>query len=146
MLLERLDTPIYEEARILIDSEDPATLDEWAACEIESAQDIRELFANSFYFGCEADDPLSAWAYRSEMNPCGARLHTLFGSDIGHWDVPDMRLVLPEAHELLEDGRVSGADFRDFVFANPARFWTATNPDFFRGTAVESEVDSLLGR
>ena len=144
VLRKRLDTPIYEEARILMASEDPAMLDEWAACEIESAQDIRELFTNSFYFGCEADDPLSAWAYRSEMNPSGARLHTLFGSDIGHWDVADMRQVLPEAHELLEDGRITAADFRDFVFANPARFWTSTNPDFFKGTAVENEVAELL--
>jgi len=146
VLRKRLDTPIYAELQILADSEDPATLDEWSACEIEDAVDIRELFANSFYFGCEADDPLSAWAYRSEMNPAGARLHTLFGSDIGHWDVPDLRKVLPEAHELLEDKRVSEADFRDFVFANPARFWTATNPDFFKGTAVESDVEGLLVR
>ncbi len=146
VLRKRLDTAIYDEIQILTDSEDPATLDEWAACEIESAEDIRELFANSFYFGCEADDPLSAWAYRSEVNPSGARLHTLFGSDIGQWDVPDLREVLPEAHELLEDGRISEADFRDFVFANPARFWTATNPNFFRGTAVESEVEELRVR
>ncbi len=143
VLRKRLDTAIYDEIQILTDSEDPATLDEWAACEIESAEDIRELFANSFYFGCEADDPLSAWAYRSEVNPSGARLHTLFGSDIGHWDVPDLREVLPEAHELLEDGRITEADFRDFVFANPARFWTSTNPNFFEGTAVESEVAGL---
>ncbi len=146
VLRERLDTPIHAELQIFDDSEDPATLDEWAACEIESAVDIRELFANSFYFGCEADDPLSAWAYRSEMNPSGARLHTLFGSDIGHWDVADLREVLPEAHELLEDGRISETDFRDFVFANPARFWTANNPDFFKGTAVENDVSGLLGR
>jgi hypothetical protein len=78
------------------------------------------------------------------MNPLGARMHTLFGSDIGHWDVPDMRRVLPEAHGLLEHGHISDADFRDFVFANPARFWTATNPNFFKGSAVESEVDALL--
>jgi hypothetical protein len=78
------------------------------------------------------------------MNPFGARMRTLFGSDIGHWDVPDMRRVLPEAHELLEDKHISDTDFRDFVFANPARFWTATNPDFFKGSAVESEVSALL--
>jgi predicted TIM-barrel fold metal-dependent hydrolase len=144
VLRKRLHAPIHGEAPILAAREDPASLDEWAACEIESAQDIRELFTNSFYFGCEADDPLSVWAYRSDMNPLGARMHTLFGSDIGHWDVPDMRRVLPEAHELLEHGHISDADFRDFVFANPARFWTATNPDFFKGSAVESEVSALL--
>ena len=31
------------------------------------------------------------------------------------------------------------------MFANPARFWTATNPDFFAGTAVERPVTELLG-
>ena len=135
---------IYEELQIYADSEDPATLDEWGPCEIESAEDIRDLFVNSFYFGCEADDPLSAWAYRSDMNPSGARLRMLFGSDIGHWDVPDIREVLPEAHELVEEGRISDADFRDFVFANPARFWTANNPDYFKGTRVERDVERLL--
>jgi len=34
--------------------------------------------------------------------------------------------------------------FRDFVFANPVRLWTALNPDFFKGTAVEGSVAKLL--
>ena len=55
-------------------------------------------------------------------------------------------LLIGEAHELVEDGRITAADFRDFVFANPVRFWTATNPDFFKGTAVEGPVESLLER
>ena len=33
-------------------------------------------------------------------------------------------------------------DFRDFVFANPLTFQTRVNPDFFKGTAVESAVAS----
>ena len=35
-------------------------LDEWAACGIERAEDIKTLFVDPFYFGCEADDPLTA--------------------------------------------------------------------------------------
>ena len=35
-------------------------------------------------------------------------------------------------------------DFRDFVFANPARLWTSMNPNFFNGTVVESQVQKLL--
>jgi hypothetical protein len=30
------------------------------------------------------------------------------------------------------------------VFTNPARFYTDTNPAFFKGTVVESAVDQLL--
>ena len=35
-------------------------------------------------------------------------------------------------------------DFRDFVFANPVKLWTAVNPDFFKGTVVESAVSRYL--
>ncbi len=146
LLRERLHVPVVDEPAVLAASVDPDTLDEWAACRIESAEDIRELYVHSFYFGCEADDPTNAFAFRSDLNPFGARLNVLFGSDVGHWDVANMREVLPEAHEQVEDGRITDADFRDLVFANPVRFWTATNPDFFKGTAVEGPVEALLDR
>src|SRR5437899_950862 len=32
-------------------------VDDWAACHIARAEDIRDLFIPHFYFGCEADDP-----------------------------------------------------------------------------------------
>jgi hypothetical protein len=51
-----------------------------------------------------------------------------------------MREVLEEAWELVEHGIVDEAGFRDFVFANPADFFTRMNPDFFAGTTVESAV------
>ena len=47
----------------------------------------------------------------------------MFSSDIGHWDVPDMAGILVEAWELVEDGLIDEADFREFVFANPVRFY-----------------------
>jgi hypothetical protein len=59
---------------------------------------------------------------------------------MGHWDVTDMSGIVAEAHELLERGLVSAEDFRDFVFANPVRFYTSANPDFFAGTRVETEA------
>ncbi|MGO9267253.1 MAG: hypothetical protein ACLQBA_20655 [Candidatus Binataceae bacterium] len=37
-------------------------------------------------------------------------------------------------------------DFRDFVFTNPARLWAGNNPTFFKGTAVEAQVNRLLTR
>ncbi len=118
----------------------PAQLDDFAACGIKRAEDIRDLFAPSFYFGCEADDPINAWAFNRKLNPFGARLNAMFGSDIGHFDVPDMGDVLPEAYELVEEELINADDFRDFVFGNAYRFWTAGNPDFFTGTAVDKQV------
>ncbi len=63
---------------------------------------------------------------------------------MGHWDVTDMSGVLAEAHELVEHGLIDEADFRDFVFANPVRFYTSVNPDFFRGTRVEAEAAAVV--
>jgi hypothetical protein len=68
----------------------------------------------------------------------------MFSSDLGHWDVPDMEQVLPEAFELCEGGHLGADDFRDFTFTNPVRFYTSVNPDFFRGTRVEAEAQKLL--
>ncbi|MFB0987294.1 MAG: hypothetical protein QMB94_13435 [Phycisphaerales bacterium] len=55
-----------------------------------------------------------------------------------------MRDVLHEAFELVEEGRLDDAEFRAFTFENVARFYTDTNPNFFKGTAVEADVDALL--
>ncbi|MEM7409019.1 MAG: amidohydrolase family protein [Myxococcota bacterium] len=120
--------------------EDPATLDEFRHAAIEKPEDVRRVFADQFYFGCEADDPMNALAFDTKTNPLGARLQAIFSSDIGHWDVPDMRCVLLEAHEAVDDGNMSPEDFRRFTFSNAASLFTATNPDFFAGTAVESAV------
>ncbi|HUY18064.1 MAG TPA: amidohydrolase family protein [Candidatus Binataceae bacterium] len=124
-------------------AEDPALLDEWAPSQIGSAEEIRDIFRSQFYFGCEGDDPLNALAFGSRMMPFNSRLNALYGSDIGHWDVPDMRQVGHEAYELTEDGIITADDFRDFVFVNPIGLWTRTNRDFFKGTVVEREVAAI---
>jgi len=123
---------------------EPPFLDEWEACGIACAEDIRDQFTSSFFFGCEADDPGVAAAFDRRRNPLGAVLSAMFSSDLGHWDVPDMLQILPEAHELVEEGLIDAAQFRDFVFANPVRFYTRLNPDFFAGTRVESEAAALV--
>src|SRR5271163_1966888 len=115
-------------------------------CKIKRAEDIRDLFVDNFYFGCEADDPLNAYAFNRKANPYGAKINVLFGSDIGHFDVPDMKDVVPEAYELVEDELITADDFRDFMFANPVRFWGEANPNFFKGTRVEKEAAALLTR
>ena len=99
--------------------EDPATIDEFAASGVESAEDIRDTYTTQFHFGCEADDPMTALAFDTRRNPLGARLRAIFASDVGHWDVPDVREVLPEAWELVEDGHATEADFRALTFENP---------------------------
>ncbi|MBI3743876.1 MAG: amidohydrolase family protein [Chloroflexi bacterium] len=121
----------------------PAQIDEWATCQIEQAEDIRDLFVPHFFFGCEADDPMNACAFDTKMNKFGVRLQAILGSDIGHWDVPDMDKMLVEAHELVEHNLISENDFTDFVFTNPARLHAGMNPDFFAGTVVEGAVRGL---
>jgi predicted TIM-barrel fold metal-dependent hydrolase len=123
---------------------DPPVLDEWAACAIEKAEDIERLFVPHFYFGCEADDPLVAWAFDTRKNPFGAKLRAMFSSDMGHWDVPDMTDILPEAFELVERGLVNEDDFRDFVFVNPVRFYTSANPRFFEGTPCQAAAARIV--
>jgi hypothetical protein len=78
-------------------------------------------------------------------NPMNSRLNALFSSDIGHFDVPDMSDVVPEAYELVEH-EITSDDFRDFMFNNAVRFWGEVNPDFFRGTAVEKQAAETLAR
>ncbi len=123
----------------------PTELDDWAACGMSGPDDFRERFTGSFYFGCEADDPLNTWAFDTRINPYGARLKATFGSDIGHHDVPDMTEVVDEAYEMVERGLMTEDDFRDFVFVNPVMLHAGMNPDFFKGTRVEAEVQRLLG-
>jgi len=120
-------------------------VDDYFRCRIGRKDDIRELFVPRFYFGCEADDPINAWAFNRRANPLGARLNALFSSDIGHFDVPDMADVVPEAYELVEHGLIGDDDFRDFMFTNAVRFWGEVNPDFFKGTVVEKAAASVLG-
>ena len=121
--------------------EAPPMRDEWIHCQINRAEDIRDLFVNNFYFGCEADDPINAWAFNTRVNPFGARLKAIFSSDISHWDVPDMAHVVTEAYELVEKGLINETDFRDFVFGNPVSFFRGMNPAFFNGTVVEADLE-----
>ena len=121
-------------------------LDDYSRCQITSKQDFLDLYAKRFYFGCEADDPINAWAFNRKGNPMHARLNAFFSSDIGHFDVPDMTEVVPEAYELVEHGLLDDDDFRDFMFTNAVRFWGEVNPDFFKGTVVEKQAAEVLAR
>jgi predicted TIM-barrel fold metal-dependent hydrolase len=122
-----------------------ADLDDFSACRITRKEDWVDLFATPFYFGCEADDRTNGWAF-SPHNPFGAKLNAIYSSDIGHFDVIDMRDPLAEAHELVEDGVISPDNFRDFTFANAVRLWGTQNPQFFEGTAVAGAAREELAR
>ena len=106
----------------------PAELDDWANVPMENIEEMLDLFVEPFYFGCEADDPMNAWAFNSKVNPLGAKLKAVFSSDIGHWDVPDMREVVEEAYELVEHELISEDDFRDFMFTNTVNLYGKVNP------------------
>ena len=77
-------------------------------------------------------------------NPFGSKLNAIYSSDIGHFDVIDMREPLAEAYELVEDGHITEDNFRDFVFTNAVTLWGHQNPDFFKGTRVEREAAAVL--
>ncbi|MCU1372898.1 MAG: Amidohydrolase [Actinomycetia bacterium] len=111
---------------------DDVLVDEFAASGVETEDDITRLFTERFHFGCEADDPMTALAFGQP------RLKAIFASDIGHWDVPDARGVLPEAWELVEHGMATEEDFRDLTYANPRSLWVGANPKFFDGTSIDT--------
>jgi predicted TIM-barrel fold metal-dependent hydrolase len=115
----------------------------FAAAEVQSLDDLYRRLVPRFFYGCEADDRMNATAFDTRLLPGGVRLNAVFSSDVGHWDVPDMSAVLAEAWELVEEGLIGENDFRDFVFTNPVKLLAGMNPDFFRGTAVESETGRL---
>lgn len=124
--------------------EDERGLDDFRFCQARKEEDIRDLFVPNFYFGCEADDRMNAVAFNTGLNHFDVKLKALFSSDIGHWDVPDIRYPVSEAHELVEKGLMSEDDFRSFMFKNVAELHTQMNPNFFQGTAVESDVQKLI--
>jgi hypothetical protein len=122
-----LDTPIF--------SEPPEDRDDWSKVDANSRQELAALFAQSFYFGCEADDRTVALA-SSRRNGLGVDLNATLGSDIGHWDVAHADHVVPEAWELVTSGLMTEDDFRRFTYDNARRFLTTSAPDFFDGTAL----------
>jgi len=116
--------------------------DDFEEAHVSSEVDIRERFTKNWYFGCEADDPMTAWAVDTRFD---CRLKAVLGSDIGHFDVPDMTQVLAEAYELVERGLLTEEDFKDFSFGNAIRLHAGMNPNFFEGTVVESAVEAERG-
>ena len=120
-----------------------AERDDFARSGVRTVEDIRDQFCTNFYWGCEADDPLVAIAFDPRVNPLGARVPAIMGSDIGHWDVPEFSEPLEEAWELVEHGLLDEEQFRDFVFTNQVKLY-GVDPDFFRGTVIESAAAAVV--
>jgi predicted TIM-barrel fold metal-dependent hydrolase len=116
--------------------DEPEPTDEFAACGIGESRDLHDRFVPNFYFGCEADDRMTAVAFDRRIHHHGAKLKAMFGSDVGHFDVTDMASVLVEAYELVEDGLLSAADFRDFTCAHVAELHRGMNSRFFEETVI----------
>lgn len=126
-------------------SEIPEALrDDFAAMKISRFEDLRDLYVPHFYFGCEADDPHTAIAFDRGINPFGAELRAIMSFDLGHWDVTDMGEAAAEAYELVEDGLITEANFRDFAFRNAVQLYGTPNPQFFSGTILEDAVTKEL--
>jgi hypothetical protein len=68
----------------------------------------------------------------------------VFGSDIAHWDVPDMTEPVAEAYELVEKGLLGPGEFRELTFLNPIRLHAEMNPRFFEGTRVEAAAAEVV--
>lgn len=118
--------------------QDPHFLDDFAAANIKSVEDIKAKFVPNFYFGAEADDPTVAFAFNEKANPLNTKLNAFWASDSGHWDVPDLTEVLADTWRLVENGALSKKDFKDLVFTNPYNFYAGKNPEFFTGTTIAS--------
>jgi len=146
ILAAKADQIARSEGHMLGQPEDPAHIDDFAACGVSGTRELAGQFVNSFYFGCEGEDRLTALAFDPKFNFYGEQLRAMFSSDLGHWDVPNMSEVLEETHELVDLGLLQPADFRKFVFSNSAQMYTAMNPDFFKGTIVEEAVAAEAGQ
>lgn len=118
-------------------------MNDFEAAGVENVDEICRQITKQCFFGCEADDPLAGLAYDTSRLPGEAPLRPIFSSDIGHWDVAHMHEVLPEAHEHLEHGWMDPGQFRGFMCDNAVHMYTQANPDFFRGTVLESYAKGL---
>lgn len=115
-------------------------LEDFGRAGIGSVEDIRKQWVDSFFFGSESDDRTVAHAFNDKANPLGAKINAIYSSDVGHWDVPDLTDALAQAHALVDEGVITEADFKAYVFENPYRLYTEANADFFKGTAVEAKL------
>jgi predicted TIM-barrel fold metal-dependent hydrolase len=140
----RLDGPLVMSELEAAGGGTPAEWDEWRDSGVQQESDVYDRFVPHFFFGCEGDDRVTSWAFDAKRNPLSARLNAIYGSDLGHYDLMDMRDAAAEAYESVELGFMNEQDFRDFVFVNPVKLHCGMNPKFFEGTILENEAAKLM--
>jgi hypothetical protein len=57
--------------------------------------------------------------------------------------VMDARSILSESYGLVEAGLITQDDFKAYTWTNPVSLHMGMNPDYFKGTAIESEAEKL---
>ena len=123
----------------------PEQFDEFAAMQVSSERDIIDLAAPRMWFGCEADDRTVVAAF-AEHNGLEVDLNVMLGSDISHFDTPDMDAVVPSARRLVDKGLLSPDRLRALLCDNAMRLFSHADPDFFTGTAVADYVPAVKVR
>ena len=118
--------------------------DEFAESLVETEDQLRAIFEEQLFFGCESDDRSVYRATDVKGNALNARLRPLFSSDAGHFDLPDMRTAVPTSHQLVTRGLLDDQAYAEFVFENAVRLYAGMNAAFFTGTAVEHEARTVL--
>ncbi|MBM3483607.1 MAG: amidohydrolase [Alphaproteobacteria bacterium] len=134
----------WDHALIAPEGDEAEPTDEFAATGIAKGRDIMRVFRKNYFFGCEADDRMTAVGFDARLNHYDLKLNAMLGSDVGHFDVTDMAAVLGEAYELVEHGLLAPDDFRAFTFTNVAALHAGMNPAFFAGTVVEDAVRAAI--
>jgi hypothetical protein len=55
----------------------------------------------------------------------------------------DARSILAEAYGLVDAGMLTNDDFRALTWTNPVSLHMKMNPDYFKGTVIESQAEAL---
>jgi hypothetical protein len=103
--------------------------------QVSNEREIIALAAPRMWFGCEADDRTVIAAF-AEHNGLGVDFNVMLGSDISHFDTPDMDAVVPSARRLVDKGLLNEHQLRALLCDNAARLFTHADPSFFEGTAL----------
>ncbi len=120
----------------------PLEVDDFRACGVSRPRTSSPSSTGSTSAARPTKPPSPGRSPRRQSLWC--RATAVLGSDLGHWDVTDMRAVLPEAYELVENGQLSPDQFQAFACDNAIRLHGGMNATFFDGTPVESHARRVL--
>ena len=121
-----------------------ASIDDFAESWISSPEDVRDVFTNQYFFGCEADDPMAAAAFDERLNPLGARIPALFAST----SATGMFLISGGCSKKRGNSWTTVCSVRTTFASSPSGarcdFGREPIPTFFKGTSVEKAVTEEL--